>query len=65
MRGRKTARIVRMDHGTSHLFLSELGSLGLSLDVCYIMCRRLSMGCNPTRDHSMYREKRDPVGGRV
>jgi len=48
MQAHKTALIVRMDRGTSHLFLSELGFLGLSLDVCYAVCWRFSMGCNPT-----------------
>jgi len=48
MQGRKTALIVQMDYGPSHLLLSELGFLSLSLDVYYAMCWHLSMGCNPT-----------------
>jgi hypothetical protein len=61
MQGRKTALIVRMDHGTSHLLLSEPGFLGLSLDVRYAMCWRFSMGCNPTWSCWMYSPNPDPA----
>ena len=61
MQGRKTALIVRVDHGTSHLLLSELGVLSSSLDVCYAMCWRSSMGCNPTRSDWLYSPNPNPA----